>query len=50
MKIDGEISILFTNMLVLEAIAKELDPEINVLRCAIPYLVQQTVEEYTWVG
>jgi len=26
MKIDGEISILFTNMLVLESIAKELDP------------------------
>jgi predicted unusual protein kinase regulating ubiquinone biosynthesis (AarF/ABC1/UbiB family) len=26
MKIDGEISILFTNMLILEAIAKDLDP------------------------
>ena len=36
--IDGEISILLTNMLVLEAIAKDLDPSINILRCAVPYL------------
>ena len=41
MKIDGEISILFTNMLILEAIAKDLDPEINILRTAIPFLVHQ---------
>lgn len=38
MKIDGEISILLTNMLILEAIAKDLDPQINILRCAVPYL------------
>jgi predicted unusual protein kinase regulating ubiquinone biosynthesis (AarF/ABC1/UbiB family) len=38
MKIDGEISILLTNMLVLESIAKDLDPSINILRCAVPYL------------
>jgi hypothetical protein len=38
MKIDGEISILLTNMLILEAIAKDLDPSINILRCAVPYL------------
>lgn len=44
MKIDGEISILFTNMLVLEAVAKDLDPEINVLRCAIPFLIHQSIE------
>ena len=25
-------------MLVLEAIAKDLDPNINILRCAIPFL------------
>ena len=37
-KIDGEISILLTNMLVLEAIAKDLDPDINILRCAVPFL------------
>lgn len=37
-KIDGEISILLTNMLVLEAIAKDLDPNINILRCAVPFL------------
>ena len=38
MKIDGEISILLTNMLILEQIAKDLDPKINILRCAVPYL------------
>ena len=38
MKIDGEISILLTNMLVLEAMAKDLDPNINILRCAVPFL------------
>jgi predicted unusual protein kinase regulating ubiquinone biosynthesis (AarF/ABC1/UbiB family) len=38
MKIDGEISILLTNMLVLEAIVKDLDPNINILRCAVPFL------------
>jgi aarF domain-containing kinase len=42
MKIDGEISILLTNMLVLEAIAKDLDPNINILRCAVPYLHYKT--------
>ncbi len=45
MKIDGQISILFTNMLVLESIAKDLDPQINILRCAIPFLVHQSIEE-----
>jgi aarF domain-containing kinase len=38
MKLDGDISILLTNMLVLEGIAKDLDPDINILRCAVPYL------------
>ncbi len=32
-------------MLVLEAMAKDLDPEINVLRCAIPFLVHRGIEE-----
>lgn len=41
MKIDGEISILLTNMLVLESIAKGLDPKINILRCMVPYLQYQ---------
>lgn len=41
MKIDGEISILLTNMLVLESVAKDLDPKINILRCMIPYLQYQ---------
>lgn len=37
MKLDGEFATLLTNMLVLEAIAKDIDPEINILKCALPY-------------
>ena len=37
MKLDGQFATLLTNMLVLEAIAKDLHPEINILKCAIPY-------------
>lgn len=38
MKLDGEFATLLTNMLALEGIAKKLDPEINIMRCAVPYL------------
>jgi predicted unusual protein kinase regulating ubiquinone biosynthesis (AarF/ABC1/UbiB family) len=38
MKLDGEFATLLTNMLALEGIAKRLDPEINIMRCAVPYL------------
>lgn len=37
MKLDGEFATLLTNMMVLEAIAKDIDPEINILKCALPY-------------
>jgi predicted unusual protein kinase regulating ubiquinone biosynthesis (AarF/ABC1/UbiB family) len=37
MKLDGEFATLLTNMMVLEAIAKDVDPEINLLKCAFPY-------------
>ena len=37
MKLDGEFATLITNMMVLEAMAKDIDPEINILKCAIPY-------------
>jgi len=37
MKLDGQFATLITNMLVLEAIAKDLHPDINILKCAIPY-------------
>lgn len=37
MKLDGQFATLLTNMLVLEAIAKDLHPDINILKCAIPY-------------
>lgn len=37
MKLDGEFATLITNMVVLESIAKEIDPEIQLLKCAIPY-------------
>lgn len=37
MKLDGEFATLITNMMVLEAIAKDVDPDIKILKCAIPY-------------
>lgn len=37
MKLDGEFATLITNMVVLESIAKEIDPDIQILKCAIPY-------------
>lgn len=37
MKLDGEFATLLTNMMVLEAMAKDIDPQINILKCAIPY-------------
>lgn len=37
MKLEGEFATLLTNMLVLEALAKDLHPEINILKCAVPY-------------
>ena len=37
MKLDGQFATLLTNMLVLEAIAKELNPKMNILKCAVPY-------------
>lgn len=37
MKLDGEFATLLTNMVVLESIAKEIDPDIQILKCAVPY-------------
>lgn len=37
MKLEGEFATLLTNMLVLEGMAKDIDPEINILKCAVPY-------------
>lgn len=37
MKLDGEFATLLTNMVVLESIAKEIDPSIQILKCAVPY-------------
>ncbi len=37
MKLEGEFATLLTNMLVLEAMAKDLDKDINILKCAVPY-------------
>lgn len=37
MKLDGEFATLITNMVVLESIAKEIDPGIQILKCAVPY-------------
>lgn len=37
MKLEGQFATLITNMLVLEAMAKDLDKDINILKCAVPY-------------
>ena len=37
MKLDGEFATLLTNMIVLESVAKSLDPDIKLLKCAFPY-------------
>jgi aarF domain-containing kinase len=37
MKLDGQFATLLTNMLVLDGIAKDLNPDINLLKCAVPY-------------
>lgn len=37
MKLDGEFATLLTNIIVLEGIARDIDPEINILKCAFPY-------------
>jgi predicted unusual protein kinase regulating ubiquinone biosynthesis (AarF/ABC1/UbiB family) len=37
MKLNGELGTLITNMLILEQIAKDLYPDMNVLSCAVPY-------------
>lgn len=37
MKLDGQLGALITNMLILEQIAKDLHPSMNILSCAVPY-------------
>ena len=37
MKLQGEFATLLTNIMVLESIAKEIDPDIQILKCALPY-------------
>lgn len=42
MKLDGQFATLLTNMLVLDGIAKDLNPDINLLKCAVPYFSLDT--------
>lgn len=37
MKLDGQLGALITNLLILEQIVKDLDPNMNILNCAVPY-------------
>ena len=41
MKLDGQFAALLTNMLVLESISKELDPEMTILGAAVPYFIDR---------
>ena len=50
MKLEGEFATLLTNMLVLEAMAKQLHPQINILKCAVPYFrYAEDVPDYVMV-
>jgi predicted unusual protein kinase regulating ubiquinone biosynthesis (AarF/ABC1/UbiB family) len=37
MKLNGQLGALITNLLILEQIVKDLDPDMNILSCAVPY-------------
>ena len=37
MSLEGEFATLLTNILILEQVGKNLNPEINILKCAVPY-------------
>ena len=42
MKLDGEFATLLTNIVVMEGLARDLDPTINILKCAIPYFESES--------
>ena len=37
LELEGNFATLFTNMIALEGMAKNIDPNINILKTAIPY-------------
>jgi predicted unusual protein kinase regulating ubiquinone biosynthesis (AarF/ABC1/UbiB family) len=37
MKLNGQLGALITNLLILEQIVRDLDPNMNILTCAVPY-------------
>lgn len=37
MSLEGQFATLLTNMLIIEQIAKDLNPDINILKAALPY-------------
>ena len=37
MQLNGQLGTLITNLLILEQIMKDLDPNMNILTCAVPY-------------
>ena len=48
MKLDGQLGTLITNMLILEQIAKDLEPNMNILGCAVPYFYVPQVQVKIW--
>jgi predicted unusual protein kinase regulating ubiquinone biosynthesis (AarF/ABC1/UbiB family) len=47
MKFDGHIACLLSNIIVLEGLARELDPDVNIIANALPYIVSEKIRELT---
>lgn len=37
MSLEGEFATLLTNILIVEQIGRDINPEINILKCTVPY-------------
>ena len=40
---DGHMATLLQNIVVLEGLARELDPDINIIGCALPFILNPSV-------
>ena len=45
LQLEGSFATLFTNMITLEGLAKNIDPNINILKTAVPYFKYIEQEE-----
>ena len=50
MKIEGNFATLLSSLIILEGMAKDLDPEVNIVGTTIPYLLNSGVEAFMEEG